>query len=59
MTERIQDKLGIPVEATTVHKLGLDIIKMQTDSALKLQMKMCLIGFLCRHVGTTMLKKII
>lgn len=27
MTERIQDKLGIPVEATTFHKLGLDIIK--------------------------------
>ena len=27
MTERIQNKLGIPVEATTFHKLGLDIIK--------------------------------
>ncbi len=26
MTERIQDKLGIPVEATTFHKLGLDVI---------------------------------
>ncbi|MCQ2588104.1 MAG: UvrD-helicase domain-containing protein [Treponema sp.] len=26
MTERIQKKLGIPVEATTFHKLGLDII---------------------------------
>lgn len=26
MTERIQNKLGIPVEATTFHKLGLDII---------------------------------
>ena len=27
MTERIQNKLDIPVEATTFHKLGLDIIK--------------------------------
>lgn len=27
MTERIQNKLGIPCEATTFHKLGLDIIK--------------------------------
>ena len=27
MTERIQNKLGIPAEATTFHKLGLDIIK--------------------------------
>ena len=27
MTERIQKKLGIPIEATTFHKLGLDIIK--------------------------------
>ncbi|MBO7595664.1 MAG: UvrD-helicase domain-containing protein [Bacteroidales bacterium] len=27
MTERIKNKLGIPVEATTFHKLGLDIIK--------------------------------
>ena len=27
MTDRIQDKLGISVEATTFHKLGLDIIK--------------------------------
>ncbi len=27
MTERIQSKLGIPVEASTFHKLGLDIIK--------------------------------
>lgn len=27
MTERIQRKLGIPVEATTFHKLGLDLIK--------------------------------
>ena len=27
MTERIQNRLGIPVEATTFHKLGLDIIK--------------------------------
>ena len=27
MTERIQNKLGIKVEATTFHKLGLDIIK--------------------------------
>lgn len=26
MTERIQQQLGIPVEATTFHKLGLDII---------------------------------
>ena len=26
MTERIQHQLGIPVEATTFHKLGLDII---------------------------------
>lgn len=30
MTERIQDKLGIPCEATTFHKLGLDIIKNAT-----------------------------
>ena len=27
MTERIQSKLGIPVEASTFHKLGLNIIK--------------------------------
>ncbi len=27
MTERIQNQLGIPIEATTFHKLGLDIIK--------------------------------
>lgn len=27
MTERIQNKLGIPATATTFHKLGLDIIK--------------------------------
>lgn len=27
MTERIHDKLGIPIEAMTFHKLGLDIIK--------------------------------
>lgn len=27
MTDRIQGKLGIPVESTTFHKLGLDIIK--------------------------------
>lgn len=27
MTERIQKKLNIPIEATTFHKLGLDIIK--------------------------------
>ena len=27
MTERISDRLGIPVTATTFHKLGLDIIK--------------------------------
>ena len=27
MTERIQNKLGIFCEATTFHKLGLDIIK--------------------------------
>lgn len=27
MTERIQDRLGIKTEATTFHKLGLDIIK--------------------------------
>ncbi len=27
MTERIQSKLGIPVEASTFHKLGLDVIK--------------------------------
>lgn len=27
MTERIQNRLGIPIEATTFHKLGLDIIK--------------------------------
>lgn len=27
MTERVQGKLGIPAEATTFHRLGLDIIK--------------------------------
>lgn len=27
MTERIQDRLGVPLEATTFHKLGLDILK--------------------------------
>lgn len=32
MTERISRKLGIPVEATTFHKLGLDIIKAATNS---------------------------
>ncbi len=32
MTERIANKLGIPVEATTFHKLGLDIIKEATNS---------------------------
>ena len=31
MTERIQNKLNIPVEATTFHKLGLDIIKKAND----------------------------
>lgn len=31
MTERIQKKLNIPVEATTFHKLGLDIIKKAND----------------------------
>ncbi len=32
MTERIKDRIGIPVEATTFHKLGLDIIKAATGS---------------------------
>lgn len=32
MTERIAGRLSIPVEATTFHKLGLDIIKSATDS---------------------------
>ena len=27
MTERIQERLGVPLEATTFHKLGLDILK--------------------------------
>lgn len=31
MTERIQNKLNIPVDATTFHKLGLDIIKKAND----------------------------
>ncbi len=32
MTERIANRLGIQVEATTFHKLGLDIIKSATNS---------------------------
>lgn len=31
MTERIQGRLGIPVRATTFHKLGLDILKGAFD----------------------------
>ena len=33
MTERISKKLGIPVTATTFHKLGLDIIKAKTNES--------------------------
>lgn len=40
MTERIQNKLGINAEATTFHKLGLEIIKMQMAGGRKFWMKM-------------------
>lgn len=33
MTERISGRLGIPIQATTFHKLGLDIIKDATGKA--------------------------
>ena len=32
MTTRISERLGIPIQATTFHKLGLDIIKAGTGS---------------------------
>lgn len=34
MTERIGQKLGIPIQATTFHKLGLDIIKAAKNESI-------------------------
>ena len=34
MTERISKRLGIPITATTFHKLGLDILKKARNESL-------------------------
>jgi len=46
MTERIQNKLAIPISATTFHKLGLEIIKKTEGKRPEVADENCLVQFI-------------
>lgn len=46
MTERIQNKLAIPISATTFHKLGLEIIKNAEGKRPEVADENCLVQFI-------------